>query len=483
MSAPSAARRPNILILYSDTHSAFATGCYGSPVAHTPNLDRLAADGVLFERAYSQNPLCVPSRQSAITGKYSCQTGVLHNDQPMPALYTLGHHFSAAGYATAALGKMHFVPDTKASAGKERQYGFAARVDYEEFWRYARDECGLPPVPDVPDDPWRIVHLERWYQVLQRPMVAPVHPGGRPGGRGGGRGGGAPGGTLEHRYQQEALVLRAWERFLAARRQQPFLAVVSFQSPHPPFWAPEQFWSHDGGPIPLPEQPDEAMLSHPVWGKAARVVPDHVREERMRAFYADVSYTDWCAGEALRLLDGAGHRQDTLVVYLSDHGDMGFHHGLTGKTVFFEQSVQVPLILRLPETLAAGGRYRGLVPLIDLFPTLCEAAGIAPPAGLAGRSLWGDLLARTDAGREAVFSESYPMERNRQVFGPRPHRMVLTREWKLIQYGDICVDLYDTTRDPENRISLGDDAAYRAVKQGLLERLTAELGPLPEPES
>ena len=115
--------RPNILVIMSDTHATWATGCYGSEIALTPNIDRLATEGILFDRAYAQNPICVPCRQSLITGKYSFQCGVLQNDTPMPQLYTMGHHLGQAGYDTAALGKMHVIPDTESSLGKERHHG------------------------------------------------------------------------------------------------------------------------------------------------------------------------------------------------------------------------------------------------------------------------------------------------------------------------------------------------------------------------
>ncbi|MGI6377366.1 MAG: sulfatase [Anaerolineae bacterium] len=132
------------------------------------------------------------------------------------------------------------------------------------------------------------------------------------------------------------------------------------------------------------------------------------------------------SASALRLLEQAGHAEDTVVVYVSDHGDMGYEHGLTGKCVFYEPSVRVPLLMRCPGQIAPGWRHDGLVELVDLFPTLCEAACVDTPAGLAGRSLWPEVRAKQSIGKDAVFSESYPMERNRALFGPRPHRMVLT---------------------------------------------------------
>jgi len=470
---PNENHRPNILVLFSDTHGAWATGCYGSDVAVTPNLDKLAAEGTVFDRAYCQNPLCVPSRQSLITGQYSCQSGVLQNDTPMPRLFTMGHHLAQqAGYETAALGKMHFIPDSECSQGGERHHGFAERLDYEEFWRYLRDERGVPPLPDHPDDPWQVVHLEKAQHALQWPKVvasagAPAPPLGSCA-------------TLPHEDHQEALVLRTWQEFLARERRDPFLAFVSFQSPHPPFLPPDEFLEPFQRAMPLPPDPDETMLSHPVWRRRARAVDSAVREEYLRYYYAFVSYTDWCVGQALDMLDTAGLGDRTLVVYVSDHGEMGHHHGLCGKTVFYEPSVRVPLIARLPGVVGADRRYRGLVELLDLFPTFCDVAQVAPPAGLAGRSLWPDLGAGNGAGKEAVYSESYPMERNVDVFGPRPHRMVRTARWKLIQYGDVCVDLFDVETDPDERHDLSADPACRKTVHELLCRLDARLGPLPD---
>ena len=199
-------QRPNILFLISDTHGAWATGCYGSQVARTPSIDRLAAEGIVFNRAYAQNPLCVPSRQSFLTGQYSFQCGVLQNDTPMPRLYTMAHHLRQAGYETAALGKMHFIPDTESSLGKECRHGFAKRIDYEEFWWNLRNERGFPPVEGLADDRWRLVHLEVAQHRLQNAMLKPPD-----------RGPEGPWGTLPHDDHQEAMVLRAWQECLAGR--------------------------------------------------------------------------------------------------------------------------------------------------------------------------------------------------------------------------------------------------------------------------
>ena len=464
--------RPNILVIFSDTHGAWATGCYGSDVAVTPHIDRLASEGIVFDRAYSQNPLCVPSRQSMITGKYSCQTGVLQNDTPMPRLYTIADHLSLVGYETAALGKMHFIPDTECSLGKERHQGFARRIDYEEFWWYLRNERGFAPLEGFPDDPWRIVHLEKAQHALQWPKVAT--PGGmKPNALFG------TWGTLPHEDHQEAMVLREWRRFLSEKRERSFLAFVSFQSPHPPLIPPPEFLDLHRGAIPLPLPVGDDIRRHPIWGKRVHGADDRRRAEYLRHYYAFVSYMDWCVGEVLRMLDEAGLRDRTLAVYLSDHGDMGFRHGMTGKTVFYEESVRVPLIVRTPDGIGAGRRHTGLVELLDIFPTFCETAGVAPPPELPGRSLWKDQLSGRDGGKETVFSESYPMRRNAVVFGPRPHRMVLTDRWKLIQYGDICVDLFDVTTDPANNHNLAPDPLRHHTVEELLDRLDRRLGPLP----
>jgi arylsulfatase A-like enzyme len=274
------------------------------------------------------------------------------------------------------------------------------------------------------------------------------------------------------------MVLNTWEKYLAQERENPFFTFVSFQSPHGPSLPPKEFTEPFLGDILLPDPPKEDMLQHPIWHKSARIVDDAWRQEWLRYYYAFVHYTDWCVGEALRLLDESGQRDNTLVIYLSDHGDMGFNHGLSGKTQFYEESVRVPLVMHKPDTISAGQHHTGLVELIDLFPTFCEVAGTEPPA-LSGRSLWSDICTQNYHGKDAVYSESYPMERNVDVFGPRPHRMVLTNEWKLIQYGDICIDLYDVQKDPDNHHDLANDSEYSETVDKLLGQLNGRLGPLP----
>ena len=516
--------RPNILVIMSDTHTAAATGCYGSEVARTPNLDRLAAEGVVFERAYCQNPLCVPSRQSLITGLRSYQTGVIHNDMPMPAMRTIAHILKESGYDTAAIGKMHFIPDTECSQGKERHFGFDRRVDYEEFYWYLRRERGVAPLDGQPDDPWRIVHLERQLSAMQVPLAAPDGPM---------RDGRYRAGTMAFENHQEALVLREWRAFLEERKgesgegktatqvpaqsrtrtrtrtnvgtetgtnEKPFLAFVSFRTPHPPLLPPPEFWEpFKAAAIPLPPAPDENATGNPFLGVRGKGAPDEERLRYLRHYHAFASFTDHCVGEALRALDGAGLANDTLVVYASDHGDMLHEHGMTGKMVFYENSVRVPLIIRWPGRVAGGWRYEGLVELLDLFPTLLEAAG-AQATDLAakegrfaegrfaeGRSLLPDLLARHGAGKEFVFSECYPMERNRRRFGDWPHRMVRTRDWKFIQYGPAREDLFGLIGDPgETRNRIGDAACGEPVCAGAAETLRKALdeclGPLPQPE-
>ena len=272
------------------------------------------------------------------------------------------------------------------------------------------------------------------------------------------------------------MVLRAWQEFLARERDRPFFAFVSFQSPHPPFIPPTQFLEPFRGEMPLPDAAPAHVSRHPMWRKAVRQPTDAVRAQYLRYYHAFVHYTDWCVGEALRLLDEAGLRDNTLVVYLSDHGEMGYHHGLTGKMVHYEHSVRVPLVMRLPVTTLPGRRHAGLVELLDLFPTVCDAAQIAPPS-LPGRSLWQDLVEGRDEGKEAVFAESYPMARNVEVFGPQPHRMIRTDRWKLIQSGEACTEFFDMETDPEEKSDLSDEPAYRQVREELLARLAERLGP------
>jgi len=233
--------------------------------------------------------------------------------------------------------------------------------------------------------------------------------------------------------------------------------------------------------IPLPPPPDENAANHPFLGGPRKTAPDAHRLHYLRHYFAFVRFTDFCAGQALQILDESGYRENTLVLYASDHGDMLYEHGMTGKMVHYENSVRVPLIARWPGRIPAGWRYKGLVELLDLFPTLREAAGIEPEEPEEGRSLLPDLFARRDPGKPAVFAEAYPMQRNRARFGDWPHRMVRERDWKYIQYGPEREDLFCLADDPGETANLAAKAPEEAKR--LRDLVNTALGPMPQPEA
>lgn len=463
--------KPNIVVILADSHAALASGCYGSPNVRTPNLDLLAGKGVLFEEAYCQNPICLPSRASFISGTYSYQNGAIHNEQPYPDdLYTIADHLHAHGYDTAALGKMHFVPDLECALGKDRHHGFDERVDFEEYYWYLRRERGVAPLPDVPDDPYYIRWLERYVAVM---MISSAKSMGDET-------------TMEFADHQEAFVLREWRDYLKQGHPRPFLAYVSFQSPHGPF-LPTQEYLHlsDGAKIDTPELPSEFILAHPCLGSRARQkinLDSEARERYLRYYAAFVTFTDYCIGQVMEALEETGYASNTLVVYHSDHGEMAFQHGMIGKSVFYDWSARVPLVMYWPGHIEGGWRYKGLVELADIFPTLCDTAGAPKPAHLVGRSLLDDLLHRAGKGKEAVFGEMYPMLRDQPGFGVWPHRMVCTDEWKYIQYGTDYENLFHRPTDPEEEVNLAQDPAFDETLGALRQMLRQQLGELPRPE-
>jgi arylsulfatase A-like enzyme len=461
-------QRPNIVVILTDSHAAFASGCYGSPAIRTPNLDLLASKGVLFEEAYCQNTICLPSRASSISGTYSYENGAIHNEQPYPAdIYTIGDHLHTYGYDTAAFGKMHFVPDQERSLGKDCHRGFDQRVDFEEFYWYLRRERGLPPLPGVPDDPYRIHWLERYVALMTIAKAKEDK-------------------TLDFADHQESLVLREWRDYLKQGHEKPFLAYVSFQSPHGPFLPTHEFLRlYDGVAFEPPELPGEFVMNHPYLGQRARQVSKVTREAReryLRYYAAFITFSDYCTGQVMQALEEAGYSENTLVLYHSDHGEMGFQHGLVGKSVFYDYSVRVPMVMYWPGHVEGGWHYQGLVELVDVFPTLCDVASVSKPEHLPGRSLLRDLTHQTGRGKEAAFSEMYPMLRDQPGFGVSPHRMVCTDEWRYIQYGPDRENLFHRATDPQEKTDLAEDGAYADKVKGFRQMLLERMGELPEPE-
>ncbi len=355
--------RPNILFLFTDQQRWDTIAAAGNPLVRTPALDSLCAHGIRFDRAYTPVPVCVPARCSTMTGRLAHRTGCFENGSPMPAnVPTMMQVLRDAGYQTHGAGKMHFVP-------ANRDYGFTS-ADLCD----GRDNAYL-----------RFIRAQGFAEVYN------------------------PGGMLGDMYyipqvspMPPALHNSTWvaERsidFLSQRdRSRPFFLWTSFVKPHPPFTPPYP-WNtlYRSTDLPLPKRPAQSLalqtwlMRHQNRYKWRESGPDDNLLRTMKAYYyAEISFIDYQIGRILETLEQTGNRENTLIVFSSDHGELlGDYHSF-GKRTFLDSAARVPLLAVWPDQLPEGKVCTTPASLIDIMPTFLEAAGIdATPYDLDGQSL------------------------------------------------------------------------------------------------
>jgi arylsulfatase A-like enzyme len=370
------ARRPNLLILVGDDHAGGTLGIDGDPRRATPRLDAFANQGVRFDRAYCNAPVCTASRQSFLTGRLPHAVGVTRLTTPLPdEAVTLGDWLGDLGYDTAAIGKMHF-------NGPSR-HGFATRLDTPDWAAWLRKN---PPTGGDHRRPWKPFQdpASVWLNADIRPF-------------------GLPTSSMESTY----LVDRATEfldRHKDKDRSKPFAMVVGFPEPHSPFKFPDDAkvrFQGDQFPIPLISETDR--LEQPK--VFARLKPEEVQGIQA-SYYTSLAFLDHQVGRLLDALDRSGLADDTIVAYLGDNGYMLGQHGRFEKHCSYEGALRVPLILRWPGHLPEGKKVTDLVELVDLLPTLLDLVALPEPPDLHGRSLKALALGEPGAtGHEIVVSE------------------------------------------------------------------------------
>lgn len=464
--------RPNVLLVCVDDLKP-VLGCYGDRLVKSPNFDRLAARGVRFDRAYCNQAVCAPSRNALMTGVRPTRLGIYdlgtNFRRAAPGAVTLSQYFMQQGYRAEALGKIfhtghgntndpaswsvpHFPeksiayvkPESRARQGLTREEALFAneRGDVSKLPRGAAFESA-----DVPDN-----------------------------------------GYPDGRIADEAIRrLRA----AAARPSQPFFLAVGFLKPHLPFCAPRRYWDlYDPAGFELPARrtpPDGAPRYAPGnWGELRQYdtmpVNGPVTGEQARAlihgYHAAVSYVDAQFGRVLDELDRLGMGTNTVIVVWGDHGWHLGDHGLWCKHTNYEQANRIPLLVAAPGlTASAAPRvHRGLIETVDLFPTLCELAGLpAPvvPQGLDGRSFAAAVRDPAVAGRDHAFHVFPRGERLGRAVRTERHRLV---EWKVPGAAPETaeLELYDYEDDP------GETRNVSTEQPETVTRLRGLLATLPE---
>ena len=317
-------KRPNILFIMADQLAPQVLPAYGHPRVQTPHLDRLAEDGVVFENAYCNFPLCAPARFSMLSGRLPSRIGAFDNAVELPASTPTFHHYlRLAGYRTCLAGKMHFV-------GPDQLHGYEERVTTDV---YPADFLWTPDWR-LDDETW----LE-WYHDMSRVLDAGPHRR-----------------SVNVAYDDEAEfeAVRWLHEHADGGDDRPFALTVSFISPHDPYLAPPRWWERYRdveidmprvADIPLEERDPHSRRHWFLTGRHRAEVRESDVLHMRRAYYALTSYIDAKVGKLLETLREIGAADDTLVVFTSDHGDSLGERGLFFKMSFFEWSVRVPLIV------------------------------------------------------------------------------------------------------------------------------------------
>jgi arylsulfatase len=476
-------QRPNILWICTDQQRFDTLGCTGNEFVETENLDRLAADGVLFTRAFSQSPVCTPSRGSFLTGRYPRTTRCRQNGQPIPASEVLVTRLlHDAGYFGGLSGKLHISPcHPRACKEQER------RIDdgYDVFhWSHH-------PSPDWPENEYTLWLRDQGLEYARTPVKGSKHV--------------SYGMPTEHHHTTWCAERAVDFIDEAAGRDGPWFLSVNFFDPHHEFDPPRDYlerYLERLDEIPLPSYVDGELDGKPVWQTVdhrrayagdSGYVYDDLSDENHRliraAYWAMVDLIDDQVGRMLDALKRTGQFDNTLVIFMADHGEMLGDHGIYLKGgYFYEPTVHMPLIVSMPGTIEGGRRCTSLVEFVDLAPTLLDAVGLPPQPGVQGRSLWPILKGEADLAhhRDDVYCEYYNANQRYEV--PAHVTMVRTDRYKLsVAHGQGTGELYDLDEDPNETYNRWDDPAYREIKDEMMLRLCDRMAwtvdPLPEREA
>jgi arylsulfatase A-like enzyme len=447
---PPAPTSPNLLLIIADDHGGGTLGIEGDPRQATPNLDALARQGTLFERAYCNAPLCTPSRQSLITGMLPHAIGVTQLATPLPEdVLTAGEWLRDLDYHTVAIGKMHF-------NGPSR-HGFAARVDTPDWERELRAH------PPQGGD-----HRRRW-----RPLVDPA----REWLNADCRSAGLPAESMRSTFFVDRAI-----QFLRETHDRPFAMVVSFYEPHSPFEFPTG-WEGRFQPSQFTVSPVSKQDSREQPAIFATLSARDVRGIQA-AYYSSLSFVDFQVGRLLKALDETGFSDRTMVVYVGDNGYMLGQHGRFEKHCFYEPAVRVPLIMRWPGHLESNRRVTDLVEMVDVLPTVLHLMQLPAPPGLHGIDLV-PLLDRKPGAKahDVVFSEY--LENEEAMVRSARYKLIVGTGRRLRQDGYQTAPplvlpgpyerLYDVVADPQETNDLSRDPGHATVKEDLLDRMVERL--------
>ncbi len=469
--------QPNVLWICSDQQRFDTLGCYGNPHVRSPNLDRLGDGGVLFERAYAQNPMCTPSRACFLTGRYPRTTRARENGQCIPPDEVLVTKLLAdAGYTCGLSGKLHL-----SACNPRAARSMEPRIDdgYHEFhWSHH-------PHPDWPTNEYIQDLRDRGVEYANPPREdCPYVWTGMPAA-----------------HHQTAWCADKAITFIRSCEgaDRPWLFSVNMFDPHHPFDPPAEFlqpYLDRLDDIPLPNYVEGELADKTSWQRSRHAEPPRGktslhypsmsdRDHRMcrAAYWAMCDLIDVQVGRMLDALAETAQLENTIVIFMSDHGELLGDHGMYLKGPYlYDCSIHVPLIISWPGRIAPHRRCSGMVELTDLPQTLLDAAGLEHHRGMQGKSLWPMLSGQAplDSHRRDVYCEYYAGRFDGQA-QPRYLTMVADDRYKLIAAHGEDGELYDLQADPTETRNLWASPEHLPVKAEMLQRLAERMAETVDP--
>jgi arylsulfatase A-like enzyme len=444
-------KRPNLLFIYTEGQRADALGLAGNPILKTPNQDRIGKEGVRFTNSFCTNALCAPARATALTGLYSKTTGALGNpndkdlDQALPAdipLFTDLLH--QAGYEVAIVGKVH-VKNGVRERYWDYYFGFNAAVTNYYFPTFREGRKGV-----VGEDV-----------------------------------------TYNNQYADDLVTDKALA-WLNEPHDKPICLLVWYQTPHAPFYRARRHLDlYNGVPIPKPATFDDDAKGYP--GKPRCFAEAHNKigtqsdldddarslEELVKDYYAGLVAVDENIGRLFQQLEKTNQMDDTAIFFSSDHGYFLGEWRLFDKRLMHEPSIRVPMMIRYPRKIPAGGERQEMVLNVDIAPTLLDLAGVAVPAHMQGKSLVPLAAGEKTPWRKEWLYEYYEYPGWENV---RPNRGIRTERYKLIHYylEPQEFELYDLAEDPGETKNLYGSAQHAALQRDLFARMDKLRAQIPE---
>lgn len=425
--------KKDILIFLSDQHSGFCSGYAGDKVVRTPNLDRIAAAGTVFDAAYTSCPLCIPARMSMLSGQLPSKTGVLNNYGSIPSdQATFLHSLGAEGYETVLCGRMHF-------EGPDQRHGFTKRISGDCTPLYAGDRGA-----DKAKKQFNMTSSE--FGCLRL-----IGAGNSP--------------TLEY----DRYVIRAALEYLQQDHDKPQCIVIGTYAPHFPYVAPVDLYEYYLDKVEYAQTLSKGCnYEHPIESWKIRDTSKDTVIRARAAYWGMVEFLDRNIGSVYEAWDSYLKRnnRDGVFVYLSDHGDQVGERGLYGKKTFFESSSHIPLVFQ-GSGIAAGKRIQSPCSIMDIGPTLCEMTGACQPPEQDGRSLLNQISNGIEGEDRYIISEFIELDDNLAMV---PGRMIRKGNWKYITYSGLEAHdlLFDLSMDP---YELNNVLAHYSEKAGELRDL------------